>query len=608
MAEFHMLHLSDLHIKASGLSGTHLKLIDDIKTQTQRLDRLFLVITGDIVHQGEYGNNFIDNIDNSEFINFFERLKDVLLEKVVDIQIVPGNHDKNIRQDEMRLYCPEQDKYLINDENQDKYFNEIPNKSYNEYFHLVNKIFRIFQIRTNGKYKKIIKAYGVELFKYFDTNICFIRLDTAWGSYAGGAKEQHNLVVYKQQLAELKKAYRTQKMKLDRSGEDYITFCISHHPISFLKPCEEDIIKIELNDEDRLNVDYLLCGHTHERSVSQLSNRNHTMSTLITGIGWDHNDNDDPFISQEQREKHCYSIYHFDEARNTQSTILRKTDVDGKFITDVSFHGGKVLSPLKTSSYPFILLNRDIPDEEKNLFVDECVIENLHKLSESLTKFEVQCTRSFENYKKSTDAEYNFTIFSAYLSEIVTSFMHCFQKYFEANSEKRAVFRIYDETKGSYIVHNFQARPETNSQGERITARTFQWNPLTEKAYRHHSTMIYSLNESDVEFSNIHWDNFLLIAPSTYEKPVYTNSIRETRPRFTFVFSIKYTDELIKPKEIKERKKMLAYKLYLMQYIGLSQSFERLLGYFEANITMDIEKYFTWFISNVSEGRAPPAM
>ena len=89
MNDFTILHLSDLHINQIGerLSLLMENLLIDIKNEMKFVDNIIIVITGDLVHKGNY--EYKDSV-----IYFFTKLKECLGEKIIDIYIVPGNHDK----------------------------------------------------------------------------------------------------------------------------------------------------------------------------------------------------------------------------------------------------------------------------------------------------------------------------------------------------------------------------------------------------------------------------------------------------------------------------------------------------------------------------------
>lgn len=90
MNDFTILHLSDLHINGTGKGLTPLlkNLLSDIKEELKPVDNVILVITGDIIDKANY-EKCKENV-----LAFFEQLKDVLAEKLKDVYIVPGNHDR----------------------------------------------------------------------------------------------------------------------------------------------------------------------------------------------------------------------------------------------------------------------------------------------------------------------------------------------------------------------------------------------------------------------------------------------------------------------------------------------------------------------------------
>ena len=89
MNDFTILHLSDLHINQKGerLSLLMENLLIDIKNEMKLVDNIIIVVTGDLVHRGNY--EYKDSV-----IYFFTKLKESLGKKIKDIYIVPGNHDK----------------------------------------------------------------------------------------------------------------------------------------------------------------------------------------------------------------------------------------------------------------------------------------------------------------------------------------------------------------------------------------------------------------------------------------------------------------------------------------------------------------------------------
>ena len=88
--EISILHLSDLHItNRNGIySDVHKNLLQDIKKQCQYLNHIIIVITGDVIDKANYDETF------EVAKKFFQDLYEYIGDKVIGVEIVPGNHDK----------------------------------------------------------------------------------------------------------------------------------------------------------------------------------------------------------------------------------------------------------------------------------------------------------------------------------------------------------------------------------------------------------------------------------------------------------------------------------------------------------------------------------
>ena len=80
MNDFTILHLSDLHFNKKGkqLPDLMVNLLSDIKEQLKYINNLIIVVTGDLVHRGNY------EYKNS-VLTFFEKLSDIVGSKAKDI-------------------------------------------------------------------------------------------------------------------------------------------------------------------------------------------------------------------------------------------------------------------------------------------------------------------------------------------------------------------------------------------------------------------------------------------------------------------------------------------------------------------------------------------
>ena len=148
MNDFTILHLSDLHINQEGerLSLIMDNLLIDIEQEMKLVDDIIIVVTGDIVHRGNY--KYRENA-----IVFFKKLKKILRNKIKDIYIVPGNHDK--------IRNPVDAKILQEYDSSDKFADAFYKNywkyflvSFSEYQSLVEEIYSIFfnkqKIKSNN--------------------------------------------------------------------------------------------------------------------------------------------------------------------------------------------------------------------------------------------------------------------------------------------------------------------------------------------------------------------------------------------------------------------------------------------------------------------------
>ena len=82
-----ILHLSDLHLLGENLSDRYDLLLNDISDQTSGLKNIVIVVTGDIASYGKVKDS------EGSILAFFTKLKGAIKAKVLDVELVPGNHD-----------------------------------------------------------------------------------------------------------------------------------------------------------------------------------------------------------------------------------------------------------------------------------------------------------------------------------------------------------------------------------------------------------------------------------------------------------------------------------------------------------------------------------
>ena len=312
--DFNILHLSDLHISIK--TDTLQKLLDDIKEQIIDIHDIVVVVTGDIVDKGNYDASTKTNV-----INFFQDLREILGEKFKSCFIVPGNHDKsqstsgniltNIFSKEKQVLSFGEDDWsyqLLAYEN----FLSLEDEIYETLFSKDTLIMPIHHANT----------YGVEAYQSYESTIIFIKIDTSWCSL-GGSTDKRNLRISKTQLDTLTVEYKLKCQ--ENKNKKIFTVALCHHPLNWLTESDETMLYSYLTNSDYLNVDVLLCGHTHDVDIQNLFSNTHQLTTFVTGIGWSE---ETPY---DKRNGHRYSIYIFNLRRNSCEVIVRKTDLRGNF-------------------------------------------------------------------------------------------------------------------------------------------------------------------------------------------------------------------------------------------------------------------------------------
>lgn len=521
MERFHILHLSDLHISDS-LTPTLNELIKSVCNNRELINsKVIIVVTGDIINRGNY-NEYKDTA-----VDFFKKIKNEFDKNninIIDVQMVPGNHDKvidlNQKISSVAFGSDEQIPVTNEDRNKNNVYHlptqeemfQIFESAFSQYLKLCNEILKIFgikQAKNSRRFKKYTKTYGAEGYKIEDTNIAFIRLNTALTSFGKpNDSEKFHLELGKNQRDVILNEYGKIKNEIDSKEEDLLTFCLAHHPSSYLKPIEAQELNKMLISSDRLNTDFYLSGHIHDGSLSNLSNHNRSMISLETGIGWP----DDDAEATSPHKNHRYAIYCFDEGKNVFYSMMYKTNAANKFkpdtdylITDQESKTGKIYNPLKTRDYAFIPLNNFSDTESQGLFVDRENINSLKMLFLKTKEFNDKCNQIINFYvydyiddlAKSEMSSFNYEfvielckktlletsstkhayadfnkelnkavlnknnyneqlvqiLFISFLQDIAKEFIKIFSTYFENDAECRAVFRIYQEHSDENIVN-----------------------------------------------------------------------------------------------------------------------------------------------------------
>ncbi len=344
MNDFTILHLSDLHVNQKGerLSTLMDNLLIDIKQEMDLVDNIIVVVTGDIVHKGNY-----DYKENA--IVFFKKLKEILKEKVKDIYIVPGNHDKVRNSIDAKII----QEYKFEGDSADKFYENYWKYimvSFADYQNMVKKIYEIFVDKTKVKKKVKANTYGAFVTEINDKRICFMAFNTAWSCL--GDTDERNLKFGKFQLDEIKEEY---KENMGRSGYDLV-IAVAHHPLNWLTGEEETLLQTNILSNFSLNCNIYISGHIHNRDIINWQSTRHSLTTLVSGIGWPDEEED-----MQHPYAHTYSSYTFNLDINSIDVYVRSSDDNSSFEPDFRIYtkkrdkaNSKIVMPIdsnKTQAY-----------------------------------------------------------------------------------------------------------------------------------------------------------------------------------------------------------------------------------------------------------------
>lgn len=567
-----ILHLSDLHIidKNGTYSEVLDNLIDDVKQRCISLKQIILVVTGDLIDKALYTNK-----TKEITLKFFTNLHNAIGDKIIGIEITPGNHDKE-RQNI--------NKSLIDNKRE---LDDIPNIDikdwdyflvpYKNYIELSNEIRRIFNKNSIINHN----TYYVESIDTKKIKIIFINIDTSWASY-GGIEDKRKLCLDIRQLEELKDQYQQEKRDISKP---YLTIMTAHHPLDWLKEKDEALLNTWLLNSEYFNIDFYLCGHTHDRQIKSFFDTYKSYITLVTGIGWDER------TADEQKDKHRYSIYNLNLKNNSCEIIIRKTCTNGSFdydndvlLTDEEKENKRIYLPIK----PFY--NRPVIKipvytiqglKTDYLFIDNTVLDKIKTISEifcdvsiHMAQFQSMHVRDFfikyelnksskgtvikqeiydDYFYKNMDNSKidelfsnikNYSIiynnFLSYLRELCGAIVSGFKEKFDAIEHIRLHFRKFYKDEDLYIAF-CQASDDNGSTPPDI--RDLKYDSLIKLSFETKESLVYlhNIEHNPLNMRKNKYENFISMAPNISQN-VYSYKIQRKemlRPFLSASLSIK---------------------------------------------------------------------
>lgn len=622
MNDFTILHLSDLHMDKKGekLSLLMENLVVDIEKEMVQADNIIIIVTGDIVHKANYESR-------KNVLVFFEKLKNCLGEKVKEICIVPGNHDK-VR-NEMDEFIAKN--YIENPEDFYKKYWKYMRMDFDEYLELQKDIYEIFIDDAERLKDKIFKnTYGVSSVEIEGKIICFLLLNTAWNSI--GDNDERNLKIGKFQMEELRQKYEE---LLDAKGHVDLTVVVAHHPIDWLDGLEENNLRAHILSNNGLNANVYISGHTHNRDVINWNNNRHSMTTLVSGIGWPDEHTSHPYV-------HTYSSYVFNLDVNSIDVYVRSSNDDYTFESDFRIYTSKrnkeqnkIVMPInscKTQAY-FNLGNVSGRSPKACYITDEImqglrdhvtILGNFRReMSTNLMKLKTDCLDFLKENKLckndiekvnrffyygdesirdkcveilSKFPELIYMQYTTYLQEIC----ECFRKSVKFTNSKtriRTHFRVLNSK-----TEEYEQLCLSGDGFDNYTMKPLKWGELLAASYEAKSPLIASVNKQYCKESIANnnqksnkttlWEDFITIIPdfsyNIYTKRnIQTDKKEDDKPYITFGITIY---------DVEDRS-----LLYVWDYLRLDKTVGDIIRDFLFVFPLDMNNYVKYIIGGCEE-------
>lgn len=619
MNDITILHISDLHINSvyNSCSYSLNKMLEDIRLQCKSLNNIIVIVTGDIVHRGNYKCK-------AAIIDFFSKLKSILGSKFLKIYIVPGNHDKvRSREDKILVenFSSKDSNYYKNGWN----YNKI---SFIEYSSLQYEIYNIFEHSLDENRKRVINdTFGIEVLEVEKKKYVFIQFNSAWSCL--GEEDKRNLSIGDFQLKEILENYKKEWSELSNTpGEVTLTFVLSHHPLTWLKAEEEDNVRNNLLSVDSLNADVYICGHTHNRDVLNWYNNRRTLTTLTTGFGWPDNE------IIEGIQNHCYSIYLFHTELNALEIYMRSNDEEMNFVSDLKIYTNQrdrkqncIIFPIKSfKNQPYINLHSARNRRQKVCYLtdnlvnsirdvsyvlteltrrsEEIVFSSAFRVTETVQKISIEQSSNKDlncfiqllwKYKKNDNEKQQYLyLFDKFQDNLTNTIYNSLNLLFqqicfifaeimkptaeERNELIRIHFRYYNEIEDSYVKLYACDR-----NGNSTSLSDIVWGGLIEESFFVQNSLINSINEdlSHVAMKS-HWKNFITVIPSFSKNRtcIMKGKNEEWRPLITFGISIgNYA---------------LDDFLYLFDFLSIDRIIGEIIEDFLSRFPIDLYNYFVF--------------
>ena len=545
-------HLSDIHMPATfdpNFYSLISKLNNAIKEYISTYGEIDIaVVTGDIVDKGA-----IDSYKTNAPRFFSEIGKNAIpSERFI---FAAGNHDASRNQTVKKLVADAKATPFSTIENID-HFDQVYESRYKPFVTFVNDFSK----------SNIAKSYYVKTAVIRGLTIRFIVLNSSVCTYG---LDYGKTGVSRYQLDSLVEQARNEH-KAD------LVIALMHHPISWMTLDEQALIYDYFEDSDKLGVDLVMHGHTHEGKVYGNYDVDGVFLNLVSGIGYE----DQRTRIKKSYAEHKYRIAFYDidpvkrfivgHLKHTNAkkvfvpdtTLYRRIDNNGRFEL---FYGINLQDKLKTQIH--------LP-ECSTVDVDQTFLNDMSVYLDRIQQSNRFIRNSFagiaKNYLREKRLAKNDKLeiergaikaFRSYLTTILLYYEAIFKDIPE--DDVRLHFRIYNP---KMATHDAFALPEGVEELTPIKWGTRE--NLIHHAYRLKRSLVASLNPTLCFNTEGDWPDYLTCPVSNKMSPHATD-----RPMFSFGVSVKGD-------KLKEAQRILM----IMSYLRIEDHLQQLLHEFEIRI------------------------
>lgn len=527
MRKINILHLSDLHLKYDNMVefdsflGKIKECISTINVPVQ-----LITITGDLVDRGNVG----------DFQNFYEKFIIPISEMsncpTNHIFCVPGNHDAQRDANILKL----RKDYEANDST-----GLGPGIKREEIRRIISR-FEDFSYVNEQLHpeKRKMKSYGVDLLSIENINIALIRINSA--IYSHDEDDFQKLGISKIQLDDLVTEYKT----ISTNKNIDLSIALMHHPDDWLRKDEREQLWEYFTNKEKLPVDIIFHGHTHESKIAGKIDLDSFILSLVTGTTYEFGNK----MSSGFSSCRC-AVYQIDLEKKELQGSLYITNNKGKFVPDTTSYNsvnneGSFCIPYSQDAYKKASrVSFPIPINHHTNISDDHV-KMLDEMIGRMWEFEKACRRQVDAFSGVPKEEFekdNTSIIKDWFVSIASSARTCLFDKSEID-DVRVHFRIYNE--GAHVhfcatIGERQLTPIVWSSG----------NNLIFHAFEQRRSLVKSSNPNVFFDTKGDWDDFLTI-------PIFDKYHGNEIPKYSFGISIKGNN-----------KDLLSKKLELLSFMRI---------------------------------------